>query len=257
VPLGGPATPSVASVLDLDADLCAAIPPSELEPARLALRERVIWVEPGDWEPPLPPASPRFVGFLLVEGVIARDVALAGMGCTELLAPGDVLRPADQAAAYPSVPFEVAFRVDQRARLVVLGDRFASGLARWPQLAAELMRRTVRRSQSLGMHLAITCLTGTDLRLHVLFWHLADRFGTVESDGVVVPLRLTHDMLGRLVRGRRPAVSTALKALAERDAVHRRPDGAWLLRGGPPDAATVVARSHAHAGEASAGGNGG
>lgn len=230
-------------MLDLDPDLRAQISADELEHARSLTREPVFCVEPGAWEPPPHPASRRFFGFLLAEGIVARDVAVAGMGCTELLGPGDVLRPGDQDAAFPSVPFGVAFRVDQRARLVVLGDQFGSALARWPELAGELTSRTVRRSQSLAMHLAITCLTGTDIRLHVLFWHLADRFGRVERDGVALPLRLTHDTLGRLVRGRRPAVSTALKSLAERDRVHRRPDGTWLLVGGPPDEATVLSRS--------------
>jgi CRP/FNR family cyclic AMP-dependent transcriptional regulator len=126
--------------------------------------------------------------------------------------------------------------------MLVLGDRFAAAIARWPALSSELLGRTVRRSQSLAMHLAITCLIGTDLRLHVLFWHLADRFGRVERDGVVVPLALTHETLGRLVRGRRQAISAALRTLAERDLVHRRTDGSWLLLGGPPDE-TAVRRS--------------
>lgn len=84
------------------------------------------------------------------------------------------------------------------------------------------------------MQLAITRLTGTDMRLHALLWDLADRWGRVAPDGVVLTLPLTHETLGRLARGGRPAVSAALKTLAERDLVHRRPDGSWLLRGEPP-----------------------
>jgi CRP/FNR family transcriptional regulator, cyclic AMP receptor protein len=43
----------------------------------------------------------------------------------------------------------------------------------------------------------------------VLFWHLADRWGRVERDGVHVPMRLTHELLGRLIAVRR-ATATAL-----------------------------------------------
>jgi hypothetical protein len=59
---------------------------------------------------------------------------------------------------------------------------------------------------------------------------------------VVVPLALTHRILGQLVGARRPTVSTALSELAEREELTRRPDGSWLLRGDPPDAQTFARR---------------
>ncbi len=62
--------------------------------------------------------------------------------------------------------------------------------------------------------------------MHVSLWHLADRWGHVERDGVVVPLPLTHETIGRLVPTRRPSVSTALKQLSERRLATRRDDGA-------------------------------
>lgn len=229
-------------LLDVDRLLLAAIPPEQVAEARALTRVPVVWAEAAEWEPPPPSGSANYIGLLVLDGLISRDVTLAGMGCTELLGPGDLLRPADQHDAFPSVPFDVVFRAEKPLRLAVLDDRFAAATRRWPPLSAELLRRTVQRSQSLAMHLAITCITGTDVRLHVLFWHLADRWGQVTPEGVVVPLRLTHETLGRLVRGRRPAISTALKALAERDAVHRREDGSWLLRGDPPDERVVAQR---------------
>jgi CRP/FNR family transcriptional regulator, cyclic AMP receptor protein len=59
---------------------------------------------------------------------------------------------------------------------------------------------------------------------------------------VVVPLALTHRILGQLVGARRPTVSTALSELAERGELVRRPDGSWLLRGDPPDASSLARR---------------
>jgi hypothetical protein len=58
----------------------------------------------------------------------------------------------------------------------------------------------------------------------------------------VVPLALTHRILGQLVGARRPTVSTALSELAEREELVRRSDGSWLLRGDPPDATTLARR---------------
>jgi CRP-like cAMP-binding protein len=83
--------------------------------------------------------------------------------------------------------------------------------------------------------MAIVHQPRTDVRLHMLFWELADRWGTVHPDGVRLPLRLTHRVLAELVAARRPSVSKALGELAERGIV-RWTDGAWLLRGTPPTA---------------------
>jgi hypothetical protein len=87
---------------------------------------------------------------------------------------------------------------------------------------------------------AISQLTRVDRRLKALFWHLAERWGRVSGDGVIVPLALTHRILGQLVGARRPTVSTALSELADRGELVRRPDGSWLLRGDPPDAESLA-----------------
>jgi CRP/FNR family transcriptional regulator, cyclic AMP receptor protein len=81
--------------------------------------------------------------------------------------------------------------------------------------------------------------------LKALFWHLAERWGRVSGDGVIVPLALTHRILGQLVGARRPTVSTALSELAEREELVRRPDGSWLLRGDPPDAESLARKPSA------------
>jgi hypothetical protein len=55
----------------------------------------------------------------------------------------------------------------------------------------------------------------------------------VTPEGVVVPVALTHEMLGRLSGARRPTVSLALTELSATGAVQRLPEGGWLLS---PDA---------------------
>jgi hypothetical protein len=50
---------------------------------------------------------------------------------------------------------------------------------------------------------------------------------------VLVPLRLTHTVLGDLVAARRPTVSGAISRLARAGLVVKTEDG-WLLTGDPP-----------------------
>jgi hypothetical protein len=124
--------------------------------------------------------------------------------------------------------------------VAVLDRRFAAEMTRFPEITASLFDRLSERSLRLATTQAISQLTRVDRRLKALFWHLAERWGRVTGDGVIVPLALTHRILGQLVGARRPTVSTALSELAEREELTRRPDGSWLLRGDPPDADSLA-----------------
>jgi CRP-like cAMP-binding protein len=85
----------------------------------------------------------------------------------------------------------------------------------------------------MAVNMAIIHQPRIDLRLHMFFWCLADRFGRVSSDGIHVPVRLTHAMLGELIAARRPTVTKALGELADRGLVSWNGED-WLLSGGPP-----------------------
>jgi CRP-like cAMP-binding protein len=91
------------------------------------------------------------------------------------------------------------------------------------------------------VHLAIAQLNRVDLRVLALLWHLAERWGVVAADGVVVPLRLTHATLGRFVGAQRPTVTLALQQLSEAGDLARRPDGAFVLRHGSAESLAAVA----------------
>jgi CRP/FNR family transcriptional regulator, cyclic AMP receptor protein len=69
------------------------------------------------------------------------------------------------------------------------------------------------------------------VRLILLFWELADRWGRVAPDGVSVPLPLTHQTLGRIIRAQRPSVTAALTELRERGFLGREADGTWVIHG--------------------------
>jgi CRP/FNR family transcriptional regulator, cyclic AMP receptor protein len=76
---------------------------------------------------------------------------------------------------------------------------------------------------------AISAWPRVEERVLALFWQLADRWGVVRPDGVVIELALTHATIGHLVGAQRPTVSLALHALAEAGLLRRGDTGAWTL----------------------------
>jgi CRP/FNR family cyclic AMP-dependent transcriptional regulator len=224
-------------LLEAQPDLAEGLSPEDEAQARKHVVALLDGVDTGPWEPGARYSiDPAFLGLMVIDGMIARDVELGGRRCSELLGPGDLLRPWDyDEGAAASVPSESAWNVLEPARVAVLDGRFARTACRYPELVARLIGRTLRRSRGLAILLTISSMPRVDARVLALFWHLADRWGHVTLDGVVVPVRLTHDMIGRLVGAHRPSVTTALSELNREERIARLPHG-WLLRGDPPSA---------------------
>ena len=175
------------------------------------------------------------LGFLLLEGVLARDVILAGSTCTELVGEGDVLQPWVAQEEDGLVRYHVLWHVLAPVRLAVLDEPFARSLANWPQVMRALLERAVRRTSRMSVHQALLHLSPVETRLLVLFWHLAERWGRVTPQGISIGLPISHELLGQLVGSRRASVTTALRRINESGLLERRADGTWLLRGSPPD----------------------
>jgi CRP-like cAMP-binding protein len=224
-------------LLEAQPDLAEGLEGDQLADARRHVVALLDKVDQGPWEPSARyTLDPAFFGLLVVDGMIARDVELGGRRCSELLGPGDLLRPADyEDGDLASVPSESALHVLEPARVAVLDGRFARVACRYPELVAQLLGRTLRRSRWLAILLTISSMPRVDARVQALLWHLADRWGHVTLDGVVVPVRLTHEMIGRLVGAHRPSVTTALSELSRSNRLRRLPHG-WLLLGDPPAA---------------------
>ena len=125
-------------------------------------------------------------------------------------------------------------RVISPVRVALLDHRITTVSARWPALMHRIVARAVERSHALALNVAIHCLQHVELRLLVLLWHLADRFGRVTPEGTVIPLKLSHGDIAELIGSQRPSVSSRLATLAERGQIVRRGDRSWLLRGDPP-----------------------
>jgi CRP-like cAMP-binding protein len=115
------------------------------------------------------------------------------------------------------------------AEIAWLDQEFVRLAVRWPGVVTQIVKRGLQRAADLTCDLAISHIVGVDIRLLLLLTHLAERWGKVTQDGVVVPIPVTNEMLGAMVGARPPSVSTALRKLAQDKRVLRRRDGTWLL----------------------------
>src|SRR5919204_3260935 len=175
----------------------------------------------------------KALGLLVLDGLIIRRVGVAGRFGAELLGDGDLLRPWEREDAGATLPRAGRWRALRPCRLALLDGDFALQLARYPEITSVLLSRAVRRSRHMAVGMAIVHQPRIDVRLHMLFWELADRWGAVHPDGVHVPFHLTHAVLADLVVAQRQTVTKALSALADRGAV-RWTGEYWLLHGKPP-----------------------
>jgi CRP/FNR family transcriptional regulator, cyclic AMP receptor protein len=223
---------NVCWVLREDPELAEAIDPARRAQAEDALVAREIRVPAGAWVG-RPMSFDDGIGLLVLEGVMLHRVGIDGRFGAELVGEGDVLRAVSQDGDSPTLPLTVEWIILEPARAAVLDERFVRQLARFPQVAGKLFARSVLRSRQLAVNMAIVHQARVDVRLHLLFWQLAGRWGRVRSDGVVVPLRLTHTVLSDLVAARRPTVTSALSDLSRRGLVRAINEG-WLLSGPPP-----------------------
>jgi len=194
---------------------------------------RAICLPRGHWRVPCTDLTPDGIGLLVLRGQLIRCQGVEGGFCAELLGQGDLLRPWQGADGQSMLLHTSGWRVLESARVAVLDRLAATRLAGYPELTGSLVAKALERSRNLAVAMAIARHKRVEVRVHMLFWHLADRWGRVRLDGVVVPLRLSRWMLGDLVLAERESVSAALSSLARRGLL-RYSGGEWLLWGDPP-----------------------
>ncbi|HEX6023762.1 MAG TPA: Crp/Fnr family transcriptional regulator [Solirubrobacter sp.] len=234
-------------MLELDSDLGQLLTDERRAAAERELRVRVTTFPIGEWDGGrLADADPSHIGLLIAEGVLAREVVLEDTVSTELLGPGDIVRPWHLEGPPQLLAVTIRWNALTSVRLGLIDRRVAAALVRYPEITAVIVDRMSERAQRLTITQAISQLNRVDRRLLALFWHLAERWGRVSRDGIAVPLVLSHRLIGELVGARRPTVSTALAELARDGQLVRRDDGTWLLTGEPvdvpPDATAEVIR---------------
>jgi hypothetical protein len=169
------------------------------------------------------------LGLLLLDGVVAVEVQVGDRTATELTGAGDLLQ-ARSAAGDELLVHHESWHVLVPARVAVLDAGFAERVRPWPQIALALLRRAGKRAEDLDVQRAIACQPRLEVRLALMLWHLAARWGKVELGGIRLSLPLTHRLLGQLVGAERPSVSHALGRLAEAELVSGRGDE-WHLHG--------------------------
>jgi CRP/FNR family cyclic AMP-dependent transcriptional regulator len=223
------------SIVEADPDLGELIEPRELDRARHEARAQLLGLWPGDWNAAdsVQPGQ-HHRGFLIVDGLLTRDVQVLGRRCVELLGHGDVMRPWSWDGEGSHVHAEIGWTVLEPTGMAVLDQKLVSRIAPWPQLGVELFNRGTRRAHALAVSLAISYHQRVDDRLTLTLWHLAERWGKVHTEGIVVPLPLSHQRLADLVGAHRPSVTTALGELARSGSLSRRENGDWVLHGTPP-----------------------
>jgi CRP/FNR family cyclic AMP-dependent transcriptional regulator len=173
------------------------------------------------------------LGMLVLDGLLIRRVGIGGRFGAELLGAGDLLQPWVKEDESPTLSLSIAWRVLQSSKLAILDHQFTSRLGTYPELASALIGRAIGRSRSLAVNIAIVHQARVDVRVRMLLWYFAGRWGRVGPEGIALPLRLTHAVLGELTAARRPTVTSALTQLAKRDLVVPTGTG-WLLKGDPP-----------------------
>lgn len=227
------AAPRACAVLAEDPELAEAIAQGDRADALSHCLAPTLNLPRGGWDGQRSDMTPGGIGLLVLRGLLIRRVGVGGGFGAELLGRGDLLRPWQGEGAQSTLSSTTGWRVLEEARIAVLDQPTAIRFARYPELTGPLVAKALERSRNLATAMAIAHHSRVEVRLHMIFWHLADRWGRVRPDGVLIPLRLTHAMLADLVSARRPSVSTGLSEMARQGLVERIGAG-WLLRGDPP-----------------------
>ena len=211
-------------MLQEDPDLAEAVPEDRRDQAIGELSAREVRLPAGPWSGDRLSPIHGGIGLLMLNGLLIRRVGLEGRYGAELLGESDILRPwRGEDGGSATLATTTGWSVLAPTRMAVLDAQFARHMARYPELVGRLVARALQRSRHLTVN----------MRLHMLMWHLAGRWGRVRSDGTMLPVRLTHASLADLVAARRPTVTSALSDLGRRGLVRLVDDG-WLLVGEPP-----------------------
>lgn len=217
-------------LLDADDDLAREFDMRTRLAVRSGTTVRVLTAEVGECD--LGPAFGLLdagFGLLVLDGLIAFDMEVGDRTATELVGVGDLITPTgDRAEAM--LEHHSGWRVLAPAQFALLDAEFAARVRPWPQVVQALLRRAGRRTAELDEMRAIACHPRLEVRLDLLFWHLAARWGRVEPTGIRLMLPLTHRLLGQLVAAERPSISHALARLASAGLVTGAA-GDWHLHG--------------------------
>jgi CRP/FNR family transcriptional regulator, cyclic AMP receptor protein len=208
------ARPLYGYLLDLDDDLAEEFDLRARVSARQLATAKLLEVDVGEGE-----LASWFevarggMGLLVLEGMLAFEMRVGDRTTTELVGAGDLLQ-APAGRVDELLEGLGAWKVLCPARLALLDAEFAERVRPWPQIGQAMMRRAIRRTTDVNVVRAISAQPRLEVRLDLLLWHLAGRWGRVEPTGIRLTLPLTHRLLGQLAAAERPSISHALGRLS-------------------------------------------
>jgi CRP/FNR family transcriptional regulator, cyclic AMP receptor protein len=227
-------------LLDVAPQLAEHLPEDQARAARAAIIAPMIELRRGAWDrEAIARHAHSPFGAIVVSGLLARTVDIGGYPGLDVHGPGDVIGAHDLRLA--TLPCGESWNATVSSRIALLDDRFLLAARRWPRLVSAMFELLGEQRDRLMMQLVIAEQPRVEDRLLMLFWQLADRFGKVTREGIMVRLALTHEALGRLIGARRPTVTLALRMLGERGMLERLPDRSWLIKELPQDRAVTAA----------------
>lgn len=208
------ARPLYGYLLDLDDDLAEEFDIRSRVSARQLATVKLLEVDVGEsdltsWFE----VARRGMGLLVLEGMLAFEMRVGDRTTTELVGAGDLLQ-ATTGRVDELLEGLGAWKVLCPTRLALLDAEFAERVRPWPQIGQAMMRRASRRTTDVNVVRAISAQPRLEVRLDLLLWHLAGRWGRVEPTGIRLTLPLTHRLLGQLAAAERPSISHALSRLS-------------------------------------------
>lgn len=232
-------------LLDADDDLAEQFELRTRLAARQGTTVRVMTADVGDCDlRALLDRVRNGFGLLVLDGLVACETRVCQRTATELLGAGDLVQASSERTD-AMLERTDSWRVLCVTRFGLLDAEFAERVQPWPQIARALLRRAGSRVADIDTLRAISCHPRLEVRLDLVFWHLAARWGRVEPGGIRLTLPLTHRLLGQLVAAERPSISHALARLSQAGLVIGSP-GDWHLVGSAEDHLEALVESAIH-----------
>ncbi|MGH2871598.1 MAG: helix-turn-helix domain-containing protein [Solirubrobacteraceae bacterium] len=232
-------------LLDADDDLAEQFEIRTRLAARQGTTVRVMTAEVGDCDlRAILEGVRNGFGLLVLDGLLACETHVGQRTATELVGAGDLVQALGERTD-AMLERTDSWRVLWPTRFGLLDSEFTERVHPWPQIAQALLRRASRRTADIDTLRAISCHPRLEVRLDLVFWHLAARWGRVEPSGIRLTLPLTHRLLGQLVAAERPSISHALARLSQAGLVTGAP-GDWHLVGTHEDHLASLVESTIH-----------
>jgi CRP/FNR family cyclic AMP-dependent transcriptional regulator len=213
-------------VLDIDADLLSRTPPE------LGRRLRPLVTCPAAvlarGSPlPTPQDDEPFLAFYVASGLLMRATTLGGKRAVDLMGPGDVARPME-AVTSDLLPVASEIVAIEESLVALLDATFERQISKAPGVAGQIVGRAVTRARRLAIQHAIVGHNDLEVRIWLMLWHLAERWGIRTPAGTRLELPLSHGLLADLVRANRSNVSRRIGQLRARGCLCTA-DDVWLL----------------------------